>query len=265
MSDSGNPTGMHDEFAAAAATMPEPFRLWLHESCGSTNDEARALGETGAAAGAVIVANHQSAGRGRRGASWIGQPGDSLMFSILWRTAAAKPLWPRLALATGLAVAEACEASVPLVGIKWPNDVWIEGKKVAGILVEAGHDFVVAGVGINVNTREFPEAIQASATSLGIASGRRLDRAHLLADVLKRFARHAGKLDAGFEEVIAAVRKRCVLTGNLVELRLQTGEPLRGHCENISPSGELLVRNGGKLMRILQAEDVRPAPDPSVE
>ena len=249
---------MRDEFAAAAATLPDPFRLWLHESCGSTNDEARTLGKTGSPSGAVVVANTQSAGRGRRGAAWFGAPGDSLAFSILWRMQSPKPLWPRLALATGLAVAEACEASVPLIGIKWPNDVWIGGRKVAGILVEAGEDFVVAGVGINVNTAAFPEEIATSATSLARECGRRVDRAALLAGVLSRFARHATRVDAGFHEVIDAVRQRCVLAGGKVAMRTQAGEMLRGDCDGIGPSGELLVRREGELMRVLQADEVRP-------
>ena len=250
--------GMRDEFAAAAAALPDPFRLWLRESCGSTNDEARALGDAGSPAGSVVVANTQSAGRGRRGAAWFGAPGDSLAFSILWRTQAPKPLWPRLALITGLAVAEACEAWVPWVGIKWPNDAWIGGRKVAGILVEAGADFVVVGVGINVNTPAFPEAIAASATSLARECGRAVDRATLLADVVKRFARHAGRIDSGFGEVIAAVRSRCVLSGGEVVMRCQAGDTLRGHCDGIGPSGELLVRSAGGLVRVLQADEVRP-------
>lgn len=251
-------TGMREEFAATAAALPDPFRLWLRESCGSTNDEARTLGETGSPGGSIVVANSQMAGRGRRGTAWFGEPRDSLAFSILWRPQAAKSLWPRLALATGLAVAEACETSVPLVGIKWPNDVWIAGRKVAGILVEAGSDFVVAGVGINVNSTGFPDEIAATATSLALECGRPVDRAALLAGVVSRFARHAARVDAGFDEVITAVRKRCVLIGGEVAMRTQTGEEMRGHCDGVGPSGELLVRTTHGLQRILQADEVRP-------
>lgn len=249
----------HSQFAATASSLPEPFRLWLRETCESTSDEARALGMSGAPGGEVVVSDTQTAGRGRRGAAWFGTPGESLLFSILWRPELAKPLWPRLALAAGLAVAEACEAHVPLAGIKWPNDIWISGRKIAGILVEAGPDFVVVGIGINVNTPSFPEAIRETSTSLAIETGHRVDRGELLGKTLARFVIHANRLNGDFETLLGGVRQRCVLTGHLVDLRSPSG-PVHGHCDGIGPSGELLVRTTQGLQHILQADDVRPRP-----
>jgi len=209
----------------------------------------------------VVVADVQTAGRGRRGAAWFGAPGESLMFSILWRPDEPKPLWPRLALAMGLAVANACERFVPITGLKWPNDVWIRGRKVAGILVEAGEDFVVAGVGINVNTHRFPDGIATQATSLACEAGFQPERAAVLASVLERFSNHAGRIGRGFDEIVAAARQRCVLAGGAVVLRTQTGELLRGQCDGIGPAGELRVRHGERVLEILQADDVRPVPN----
>lgn len=245
------------EFAAAASSLPDPFRLWLRNTCASTSDEARALGLGGAPSGDIVVADVQTAGRGRRGAAWFGTPGQSLTFSILWRPGFSKALWPRLALATGLAVAEACESHVPLAGIKWPNDVWINGRKVAGILVEAGPDFVVVGVGINVNTLSFPLDIRGIATSVAAQAGYPVDRGELLAKLVSRFAIHANRLESEFETLLTGVRQRCVLTGHELDLQTPSG-PASGHCEGIGPSGELLVRTADGLLHILQADEVRP-------
>jgi len=248
---------LRQEFSAAASSLPDPFRLWLRETCTSTSDEARTLGLNGAPGGDIVVADIQTAGRGRRGAAWFGAPGESLTFSILWRPGGSKALWPRLALATGLAVAEACEAHVPLAGIKWPNDVWIDGRKVAGILVEAEADFVVVGVGLNVNTLSFPETIRDSATSIAAAFGHRVNRCELLGKLISRFAVHAHRIDTEFASLLDGVRQRCVLSGREIDLQTPTGRA-NGYCEGISQAGELLVRDSNGLHHILQADDVRP-------
>ncbi|NJM36722.1 MAG: biotin--[acetyl-CoA-carboxylase] ligase [Akkermansiaceae bacterium] len=131
-----------ENFMRAAGGFPDPFRLLIRESVQSTNDEVRSLAEMGAAEGLVLLAEKQTAGRGRRGAVWFSPAGESLAFSILLRPPEPKSLWPRLALATGLALAEAFESiQIHNVKVKWPNDVLIRGKKVAGVLVENGKGF----------------------------------------------------------------------------------------------------------------------------
>lgn len=257
MSEPIHPNVLYQEFSPAAASLPDPFRLRLHETCASSSDEARALGLAGAPSGEIVVANMQTAGRGRRGAAWFGAPGESLTFSILWRPGFSKALWPRLALATGLALAEASETYIPLAGIKWPNDVWISGSKVAGILVEAGPDFAVIGVGINVNTSSFPTEIRNAATSIATIANARVDRAELLCKIIARFAIHAHRLDGDFDTLLTGVRQRCVLTGHPIILQTPSG-PVHGDCVGIGPSGELLVRTPQGIKHILQADDVRP-------
>ncbi|MCX6878965.1 MAG: biotin--[acetyl-CoA-carboxylase] ligase [Verrucomicrobia bacterium] len=228
----------------------------MRDVLASTNDEARRLAGAGAADGLVILAEQQSAGRGRRGATWYAAPGESLAFSIIVRPTEPKALWPRLALAAGLAVAEAAAAWVPLVGIKWPNDIWIGRRKLAGILVEASQDFAVVGIGINVNTLEFPPAVADLATSLRIAAGRALDRAAVLTSTLRHFELRRRQLDAGFDEVLAAVRLRCVLTGHAVTLVTASG-PRHGIMAGLGPGGELLLRTPSGLEHIIQADEVR--------
>lgn len=236
--------------------LPDPFRLLVKDSVDSTNDELRRLAVKGMPEGLIVITDHQTNGRGRRGASWFSPPGESLAFSVLLRPTAPKALWPRLALITGLAVAEALEDYIPLVGIKWPNDVWAGGKKIAGILVEAGGDFVVIGIGLNVNTQEFPEEVASIATSVALERGEPVSRAEILASVIRRLAARHHQIGADFPDAIRAIRLRCVLEGRHISLHTASG-PMAGLAEGISPQGELLLRDSSGLHPLLQADEVR--------
>jgi BirA family biotin operon repressor/biotin-[acetyl-CoA-carboxylase] ligase len=245
-----------DDLAGVAADFPDPFRLLVRESVESTNDEVRSLAKDGAADGLIILANRQTAGRGRRGAAWFSPEGESLAFSVLIRPQEPKALWPRLALAAGVAVAEAIENFGVQAGIKWPNDVWIGQRKVAGILVEAGPDFAVVGVGLNVNTVDFPPEVSKIATSLRIETLREWPRAEVLAAFVHRFAIRREQIGDGFERLINAVSERCILTGRNVSLLTASG--LRqGVVEGIAASGELLLRTPAGLERLIQADEIR--------
>ena len=218
-----------------AAGIPAPFRLLRLDSVDSTNDEIRRRALTGEAEGLVLVAERQTAGRGRRGAAWFSPPGESLAFSILLRPAEPKVLWPRLALAAGLAVAEALGSQA---GVKWPNDVWIRGRKVAGILIEAGPDFAVVGIGVNINLMDFPDGILA--TSLRLETGQDHCREEVMEQILRR----------------NEVRLRCVLSGRRVTLTTASG-PRAGWVEGIAAGGELLLRTERGIEKLIQADEVR--------
>ena len=245
-----------EEFTTAAADFPDPFHLMIRESVESTNDEVHSLAKNGAPHGRIVLAERQTAGRGRRGAAWFAPTGESLAFSILLRPTEAKTLWPRLALATGLAVAEAIESFGLQVGIKWPNDVWIGARKVAGILVEAGANFAVIGIGLNVNTTEFPPEVAKFATSLQMETGQAFSRAEVMAVVIRRFSIRSRQIGPDFPELISTVRQRCVLTGQRVSL-ITAGEARKGTVEGIADSGELLFRSEKGLERLIQADEVR--------
>jgi len=247
-----------DDFTLAAANFPEPFRLLIRESVESTNDDARELGKAGAADGLIVLAGRQTAGRGRRGAAWFSPAGESLAFSILVRPAEPKALWPRLALAAGLAVAEAIGKFGVQAGIKWPNDVWIGQRKVAGILVEAGADFAVVGIGVNVNTTCFPEAVSEIATSLRMETSQEFSRADVLAAITHRFAMRRRQIGNDFPLLISAVSERCVLTGKAVSLITANG-PREGVVEGIAPGGELMLRTASGVERLIQADEIRLA------
>lgn len=240
----------------AAVDFPEPYRLMMREEVGSTNDELRALAEQGAPSGFVLVAHRQTGGRGRRGAVWHAQPGESLAFSILLRPTEPKGLWPRLALAAGVSVAEALEQQGAVVGIKWPNDVWIGQKKVGGILVEAGADYVIVGIGLNVNTQIFPEEVASIATSMQIELGKKVALSDVLAAVVSQFAMHCTQINEGFETLIDRVRQRCVLSGHYVSYMTAGGQQ-QGWCEGIASGGELTIRGEEGLRHLLQADEIR--------
>lgn len=246
----------HDEFSAAAAGFPEPFRLLVRESVESTNDEVRVLGRSGAPDGLIVLAEHQTAGRGRRGAAWFSPAGESLAFSILVRPGEPKALWPRLALAAGVAVAEVVDGSGVQAGIKWPNDVWIGRRKVAGILVEAGTDFAVVGVGMNVNCSAFPDGVSEIATSLKIETSVEFSRAEVLARIIERFAKRRLQIGGEFGTLVTAVAERCVLTGNKVSLLTAAG-PRTGTVAGIAAGGELLLRTADGMERLIQADEIR--------
>lgn len=248
-----------ESFMAAAAEFPEPFRLMIRESVESTNDEVRVLAQAGAPDCLVLLAERQTAGRGRRGAAWFSPAGESLAFSILVRPDEPKALWPRLALAAGLAVTEAVESFGLQAGIKWPNDVWIRQRKVAGILVEAGSNFAVIGIGLNVNSTEFPPEVAEIATSLRIETMEVFSRAEVMGEIIRKFAGRRHQIGDDFAALIAAVRLRCVLTDKRVSLVTANG-PRVGTVEGIAAGGELLLRTGNGLEKLIQADEVRLLP-----
>ncbi|MCW1883642.1 biotin--[acetyl-CoA-carboxylase] ligase [Luteolibacter flavescens] len=238
------------------AELPAGYRLDFREVTGSTNDDIRAAAQTGARAGLVIVAERQEAGRGRRGAAWVCPPGEGLAFSVLLRPSEPKALWPRLSLAAGLAVAEGLDRHGVSAEVKWPNDVWIGGKKIAGILVEAGDDFVVVGIGINVGVTAFPDALESSATSLALECGEAPGLPPVLASILERLPVWQSKIGKDFDELLRNFRERCALTGKTVRLTCADGI-VTGNAVGIGDGGELLIRTADGVRRIVQAEEVR--------
>ena len=177
----------------------------------STNDLARRAGETGAAEGLVFFAEEQRAGRGRRGNSWVSSRGCALLFSVLLRPAAAREKWPRLTLIAVRALLDALESVGEVTAKwKWPNDVVVGPRKLAGILVEATPEFAVLGIGLNVRQREedFPLDLRGRAVSVETIAGRPVEREALAAAILTAVDRGYGGDWAG--EGFGAVRDFCV-------------------------------------------------------
>ena len=263
--------------AASLGTDVNRFDIDVLESCPSTNAELLARGEAGAPSGSVVVANEQTAGRGRRGRHWITSPGDSLAFSLLWRFAPGTAP-AGLSLAAGLAVARALQkvgAGSPCVpgtslreqvtALKWPNDILRNRRKLGGILVEllpgAPHAAVI-GVGINLRLPPtMPPDLRAASAALDLlrANESALYAALLseLLTTLERFA--AGGFAALREEWMAlhAFQDAAVL------LSSDFGEPREGICRGVAGDGALLFETGGGIERVLSGEvSLRPAAAP---
>ncbi len=236
--------------------------VYCYGETDSTNVRARVLAEEGALEGTLVTAESQTAGRGRRGRSWISPPGDGLWFSFLLRPEFHPYDAPILTLAAALAVSGGIRDVCGLpVMIKWPNDIVLSGKKVAGILTELSAEaeqirYVVVGVGINVNIAEFPEEIRGTATSLYLESGCRRNRCDILAAVMKRMEEYyevckktrdlSGLMESYTKELVNLGREVSVISGQ---------GTYRGICEGIDRSGRLLVRRpDGTLEKVLSGE-----------
>lgn len=233
----------------------------------STNDEAKRGAKEGAAHLTVWTAESQTAGRGRQGRAWSSPRGENLLFSVLLRIACAPVRVPLVALVAGLAVRDAVARILPRpddVKVKWPNDVLVSDKKVAGILVESSIqgtkvDHVIVGVGLNVHTRNFPDELAVIATSLALegAPPDRLDDRDALLEAI------AENLDHDVEHVVHRGL-------GLVHARLERADYLEGRdldgdlgrAEGIDEDGRLLVRKPDGILVRLSSGEVRVRPRP---
>jgi BirA family biotin operon repressor/biotin-[acetyl-CoA-carboxylase] ligase len=203
--------------------------------------------------GAVAVADHQTAGRGRLGRTWDDQPGAALLVSVLLRPPRTDQL-PQLSLVAGLATAEAIEAECETVtGVKWPNDILVGGKKVAGILLETDGDAVICGIGINVaqDTASLPPETRWPATSLRLATGRAPDRAALLAALLETLERRYDTWrTGGLAPLVPELELRNALAGS----RARAGS-IEGAVGEIATDGRLtLTDDNGATHLVLSGE-----------
>ncbi len=220
-----------------------------YEETDSTNIRAKDAGERDGEHGALFVAERQVAGKGRRGRGWESPAGASIYMTLLLRPEFLPGKAPQLTLLTAVAVAEAIRQVTGLTSkIKWPNDVVSRGKKLCGILTEMSTEigcinYVVIGVGINVNQETFPEEIKDKATSLKLETGGSIRRAELIAAVMERF-------EACYEtflktEDLSGLRERYnrLLVNRNQEVKvLEPGNEYKAHAMGINDTGELLVR-----------------------
>jgi BirA family biotin operon repressor/biotin-[acetyl-CoA-carboxylase] ligase len=228
----------------------------------STNDVARERAREGAAEGLLVLAEEQTAGRGRRGRQWEAPYGSSLLASLLLRPGflAAGQTFALTAMA-GLAIGEVITQETGLEpALKWPNDLLMGGRKVCGILVELegsadGLEWAVVGWGLNVNADFAGTQLAGLATSLAQELGRPLSRAPLLRACLERMEVHYEALRAGrVEQVWAAWRARLSTLGRPVHVAAPEGA-FSGHALDVAPDGALLVRrDDGATVRVLAGD-----------
>lgn len=239
-----------------AKTGPPIVRIGEVES---TNDVARVLALAGVPEGAVVVARRQTRGRGRWGRAWAAPPGG-VWCSVLLRPTATHP-WGLLSLAVAVGAAEAIEKTTGVkTGIRWPNDLVVDGRKVAGVLLEGAGDAVIVGIGINANVPldALPEDVAPRATSLHLATGQPVDSDGLREAVVGRLMHWYRIWSAGGRGTTEAWRRRDVSRGTRVTAG-SPGRTVEGIAEGIDGDGALLLRlASGEIRRVLTG-DLIPA------
>ncbi len=245
-------------------------KVYAFGSIDSTNNCARTMANAWAPEGTLVVAEFQTAGKGRLGRSWDSNAEENLTFSVVLRPGISPEALNLLPLVAGVAVAEAIrEVTGQEAVCKWPNDILINEKKVCGILLEGALrdtelDFVVAGIGINVNQTDFPPELSGTATSLRLICGREFSREDLLRAVLHQFER---LYRAGREEQFASIPRLWAehsrMIGKSLEVR-SNESTLAGIAVRIAPDGGLVIASGTEE-RTVYAGDVtiRPGEQPN--
>ncbi len=224
-------------------------RVYFAEEVDSTNTWGKRLAEEGAPHGTLIVADEQTQGRGRRGRSWKSPKGTNISMTLILRPDLEPSRASMLTIVMGLSVAQGLKELLELpIEIKWPNDAVLNGHKLCGVLTEMSAqidyiNYVVVGIGINVNLPEIPEDLKEIATSLLIETGHTVNRAEVIGAVMRAFARNyesfietgdlSGLRDA-YNEILANKDRQVRV--------LDPKDPYEGVALGINPRGELLVR-----------------------
>jgi len=236
-------------------------RFHCFESTGSTMTEAANLAEAGAAHGTVVLAEEQLAGVGRLGRTWLSPPGAGVYCSIVLRLKLAPASAPIASLLIGLAAADAIQKTTDLLcDLRWPNDVLISERKVAGILTQLIDDCVIAGIGINVNQLGFPSDLRTPATSMRMESnGRKQSREQLIVQLLESVDSFSERLNSdGVSEILRAFAAASSYARHRRVIVEESGA--RGTTAGLDENGFLLIRfDDGRTQR-LATGGVRPAP-----
>lgn len=257
-----------EEIGAALTTKTLGRTVYYFDAVDSTNNKAKALAAQGAPEGAIVVAETQGGGRGRLSRGWFTPHGRGVWFSIVLRPRFLPQEAPKCTLLAAVAIAKGIRAATGIeVGIKWPNDILYAGKKLVGILTEMsaemdGINYVVIGMGVNVNIRQeaFPEEIRATATSLAAIAGRRLRRLDVLTASLAAMEPLYERVQQeGFAPVLDEWRKYAVTLGQEVNV-ISVDQVFSGRAVDIDSEGALLVeRADGAVERVLAGDvSIRP-------
>ncbi|MDB4953594.1 MAG: BirA bifunctional protein [Myxococcales bacterium] len=262
-------------FEALLRAAPPPLAArWLGSQridlaeCGSTNDEAGRLARAGARHGTVVIAESQRSGRGRDGRVWQSPKGGLYLSAVLRPTIPLVSV-PPMTLAIGIGLCDAARTFGAPAVLKWPNDLLVEDRKLAGVLVEAQSqgqrlDAVVVGIGVNLDT--LPEQVSETAISLTEAAGTLIDRELFIAQLLARVERWIERyVGVGLEAIIPAWQER-MATG-LAARATVDGAPLTGEVTGLDLDGALLLRDeAGQIHRVRSGdvEVIRPSVSPSL-
>ena len=234
-------------------------RIVRLERVDSTQSSIFALAAAGAEDRTVVVADYQAAGRGRHGRRWESPPGQSLLATILVRPRLPAPQWSAYSLASAVAVAEALARTAALAArLKWPNDVLIAGRKIAGILLESripgdgGLPVIAVGIGVNLAQRAFPAGLAARATSVTIEAGRTVTREAMLTTLLDAFDEWRARLE---HDGMAPVRARWLALADTIGRRVSI-DGVSGVAVDLDPDGALVLEDAGRRHRVVAGETV---------
>ncbi|MFB3925915.1 MAG: biotin--[acetyl-CoA-carboxylase] ligase [Syntrophales bacterium] len=229
----------------------------------STNARAKALAISGAPEGTVVIAESQTHGKGRKGRSWFSPCGGGVYLSVVLRPRIPPTEAPKITLLAAVAASEAIASLLPLhIAIKWPNDLVVGGKKIAGILTEISTemdtiDYMIVGIGINVNiaTAQFPPEIRSTAASILSETGKPYPRVKLIREYLASLERCYGSVGGeGFEPVMNKWRAQSNVIGRRIMIDV-LGRKYYGEVEDIDPDGVLILRDGkGELRRFFSGD-----------
>ena len=254
-----------------------PASIVRLDTVDSTQSVAFGLAEHGAADRTVVVADQQLAGRGRRGRIWRAPAGTSLLASIIVRPRLPQALLPTFSPMTAVATAEALRRVAPVAArVKWPNDVLVGGKKIAGILLESrarsgvsepGRSFlgppsiqaglmdpattIIIGVGVNLGQREFPPELAGRATSVALETGRAPDRETMLAALLEEFDAWRARLE---REGFGAVREQWRMLSDTLGRHVTLDDGVTGNAVDLDVDGALLIDAAGTVRRVIAGE-----------
>lgn len=237
--------------------------------CSSTNDEAGRLARAGARHGTVVIADSQRAGRGRDGRAWQSPPGMGLYMSAVLRPPLPLPDVPPMTLAIGIGLCDAARATGAPATLKWPNDLLVDGRKLAGVLVEAQSqgprlEAVVIGIGVNIRG-ELPEPVAGTAITLESAARSTIDREAFIAALFAHVEHWVDRYVAtGLEEIIPAWQDRMAL--GLAARATVDGAPITGIVSGLDDEGALLLRSGDGTVHAVRSGDVEVIkPTPAAE
>ncbi|GIP25630.1 bifunctional ligase/repressor BirA [Paenibacillus sp. J23TS9] len=227
-------------------------KVKIIESTVSTQEEAKLLAEEDAPEGTLVIAEEQTGGKGRMGRKWYSPKGKGIWMSLVLRPKQPMHYMPQLTLMTGVAVCRAVRRTTGVMaGLKWPNDLLVNGRKISGILLESAAEdeyvrYCIAGIGISVNLdpQDYPEALTDVATSLKIEAGEEVDRVALIAAVLEEFeVLYALYQQEGFGPIASLWEALSVTLGKSVTVNTARGAVI-GTAEKLDHSGALLIATG---------------------
>lgn len=228
----------------------------------STNNYAKKLAAQGYPEGTLVIAERQTAGRGRRGRQWHSEPGQAIFMSLILRPVLPIKELSRITLFIAVAVVDTLERFGIKSGIKWPNDVLINGRKIAGILTEAvtdmdGIEYIVTGIGLNVNNRiaDFPEEFRGIATTMREEAGHSISRVEVLQEFLWQLERgYRQMISGGFGGILAKVRSLSLVIGRDIKIDSVNGITT-GRAIDIDNNGFLMVRDSeGNIHNVMSGE-----------